>query len=54
MVLAMVYNTQDYWDFGLCLSSDILKDTTFQKMALFPSSDDGLGDNYSIGFIRKR
>jgi hypothetical protein len=50
----VVYNTQDYWDFGLRLSSDILKDTTFQKMDLFPSSVEGLGDSYSTGFIRKR
>jgi hypothetical protein len=40
----MVYNTQDYWGFGLCLSSGILetkKNTTFRKLDLFPSSDEG-------------
>jgi hypothetical protein len=35
----MVYNTQDYWTFGLCPSSIILKakkNTTFRKLNLFP------------------
>jgi hypothetical protein len=27
-------NTRDYWDFGLCLSSIVLKDTTFCKQDL--------------------
>jgi hypothetical protein len=29
-----------YWVFGLCRSSIILKNTTFRKMDLFPSSHD--------------
>jgi hypothetical protein len=39
----MVYNTQDYWVFGLCPSSDILKTqkNTFRKLDLFPSSGEG-------------
>jgi hypothetical protein len=38
-VLTMVYNTQRYWVFGLCPSSrfEITKNTTFQKLDLFPS-----------------
>jgi hypothetical protein len=39
----MVYNTQNYWVFGLCPSSGILEtieNTTFRKLDLFPSSGD--------------
>jgi hypothetical protein len=34
-----VYNIQDYWNSGLCLSSGILntKKTTFRKLHMFPS-----------------
>jgi hypothetical protein len=38
----MVYNTLDYGVFGLYPSSDVLKDTTFRKLDLFPSSGEGL------------
>jgi hypothetical protein len=34
----MVYNTQNYWVFGLFPSSGILENTTFRKLDLFPSS----------------
>jgi hypothetical protein len=37
----MVYDIQDYWVFGLCPSSGILKaqkNTTLRKLDLFPSS----------------
>jgi hypothetical protein len=34
----------DYWVFGLCPSFGILKNTTFQKLVLFPSSAQGVGD----------
>jgi hypothetical protein len=47
---------QDYWVFGLCPLSDILKtqkNTTFQKLDLFPSSGEGTGDTYSVGPVRK-
>jgi hypothetical protein len=40
----MVYNTQDYKIFGLCLSSSILKshsNITFRQVDLFPSSGEG-------------
>jgi hypothetical protein len=38
----MVYNTQNYWVFGLFPSSSILENTTFRKLDLFPSSgEDG-------------
>jgi hypothetical protein len=46
----MVYNTQVYWVFELCLSSGVLKTqegTTFRKLNLFPSSGVGAGDTYS-------
>jgi hypothetical protein len=51
----MVYDTQNYWGFGLCPSSDIqkLENTTFWKLDLFPSSGEG-GDTYAVGSIRKR
>jgi hypothetical protein len=54
MVLTMVYNTQDYWVFGLFPSSGILENTMFQKLDLFPSSGEGGGeDTYSVGPLRK-
>jgi hypothetical protein len=37
----MVYNTQDYWVFGLCPSFGILKNTKFWKVDLFQSSGEG-------------
>jgi hypothetical protein len=37
----MVNNTQNYWVFGLCPSSGILKNTTFRKLDLFPYSGEG-------------
>jgi hypothetical protein len=48
----MVYDIQDYWVFGLCPSSRILKtqkNTTFQELDLFPSSGEGTGATYSVG-----
>jgi hypothetical protein len=54
MVLTMVYNTQNYWVFGLFPSSGILENTTFRKLDLFPSSGEGLGEDiYSVGPLRK-
>jgi hypothetical protein len=35
--MMMMYNTQDYWVFGLCPFSNILENT-FKKLDLFPSS----------------
>jgi hypothetical protein len=50
MVLTMVYNTQNYWVFGLYPSSGILENTMFRKLDLFPSSGEGGGeDTYSVG-----
>jgi hypothetical protein len=43
----------DYWVFGLCPSFGILKNTTFQKLDLFPSSAEEVGDTYSVGSVRK-
>jgi hypothetical protein len=40
-VLKKVYNTHDYWVFGLCPSSGILTNTMFGKLNLFLSSDEG-------------
>jgi hypothetical protein len=51
----MVYNTQNYWVFGLvCSSSSILnrENTKFQKLDLLPSSCEG-GDIYSVESLRK-
>jgi hypothetical protein len=39
----MVYNTQNYWVFGLLPSSGILENTTFRKLDLFPFSGEGRG-----------
>jgi hypothetical protein len=36
--------TSDYWVLGLCSSSGILKNKTFRKLDLFPSSGEGVGD----------
>jgi hypothetical protein len=48
----MVYNTE-LLVFGLFLSSGILENTTFRKLDLFPSSDEGGGeDTYSVGPLR--
>jgi hypothetical protein len=44
--------TGDYWVFGLCPLSGILKNM-FQKLDLFLSSGEGVGDTYSVGSIRK-
>jgi hypothetical protein len=50
----MVYNTQNYWVFGLFPSSGILENTTFRKLDLFPSSGEGVGeDTYPVGHLRK-
>jgi hypothetical protein len=50
----MVYNTQNYWVFGLFPSSGILENTTFRKPDLFPSSgEDGGEDTHSVGPLRK-
>jgi hypothetical protein len=54
MVLTMVYNTQNYWVFGLFPSSGTLENTTFRKLDLFPSSGEGGGeDTYSVGPLRE-
>jgi hypothetical protein len=54
MVLTMVYNTPNYWVFGLFPSYGILEDTTFRKLDLLPSSGEGGGeDTYSVGPLRK-
>jgi hypothetical protein len=52
MALTMVYNTRDYWAFGLCPPSGILKNTTFRKLDLFPSSSEGVGDTCSVRYVR--
>jgi hypothetical protein len=39
----LVYNTRNYWVSGLCPSSNILKNTKFRKLGLFPSSDEMVG-----------
>jgi hypothetical protein len=49
----MVYNTQNYWFFGLFPLPGILENTKFRKPDLFPSSDEGGGkDTYSDGPLR--
>jgi hypothetical protein len=50
----MMCNTQNYWGFGLCPTSAILKleNTTFRKLDLFPSSGEE-EDTYSVGALIK-
>jgi hypothetical protein len=48
----MVYNTQNYWVFGLFLSG-ILENTTFRKMDLFPFSDEGGGEVTQLGPLER-
>jgi hypothetical protein len=43
----------DYWVFGLCISSGILKSTTLRELDLFPSSGERVGDTCSIESVRK-
>jgi hypothetical protein len=46
----MMYDTQNYWVFGLFTSAGILENTTIRKLDLFPSSGEGGGeDTYSVG-----
>jgi hypothetical protein len=45
----MVYTAPDYWAFGLCLSPDIPKNTTFRNLDLSPSSGEEMRDTYSVG-----
>jgi hypothetical protein len=37
--------------FGFCPSSGNLKNTTFWKLDLFPSTGECVGDTYSVGFV---
>jgi hypothetical protein len=39
--------------FGVRLSSSLLKNTTFRKLDLIPSSGEEVGDTYSVGSVRK-
>jgi hypothetical protein len=48
-VLMIVYNTQDYWVFGLCPLSGILQNKTFQKLDLFLYSGEGVEDINQLG-----
>jgi hypothetical protein len=52
----MVYNTQDYWVFGLCPSSGILKTqkkATFWKFYMFPSSGEGWETPTLLGLLKR-
>jgi hypothetical protein len=42
-------NAWGFWGFGLFRSSGIPQNTTFLKLDLFPPSDEGVGDIYSVG-----
>jgi hypothetical protein len=46
-------STLDYWAFGFSLSFAILKNTTFWKLDLLPSSIEMVGGTYSVGFVGK-
>jgi hypothetical protein len=52
----MVYDTQDYWDFGLVHHPVFEKrqtNTTFWELYFFLSSGEGCENTYSVGAIRK-
>jgi hypothetical protein len=51
MASAASLSLWDFWGFGLCLSSGILRNTAFRKLDLFPSSGEGEGDTF--GSVRK-
>jgi hypothetical protein len=51
--LTVVHNIRDYWVFGICPSSGIIKNTTFRKLNLFSSSGEGVGCTYSVGLVRE-
>jgi hypothetical protein len=56
MFLMMVYDTQDYWVFGLHPSFSILKNTAntmLQKLDLFPSSVEGVGVSTLLGLLKR-
>jgi hypothetical protein len=42
----------DYWAFGFCPSSTILKNMTFQKLDLSPFSGEGVQGAYSVGLLK--
>jgi hypothetical protein len=47
-----VHNTRDYWVFGFCASSRIIKNTAFRKLYFFPSSSEVAGETCSVGSVR--
>jgi hypothetical protein len=52
----MVFNTQDYWVFGLCPPSGILEDTEEHNLSETGSVSIlswGVGVTYSVGSVRK-
>jgi hypothetical protein len=49
----MVFLGGDYWVFGLCPLSSILKNTIFEKLHLFSSSGEAMGDTYFVGSLKK-
>jgi hypothetical protein len=50
----MLYNTQNYWVFGLFPLSGILENTTFRKLDLFPSSGEGGGKRHLLSWAPSR
>jgi hypothetical protein len=50
MVLTMVYDTQNYWVFGLCPSSIILET---KKHNVSETGSVSVEDTYSVGSLRK-
>jgi hypothetical protein len=51
MVLTMVYNTQNYWIFGLFPSSGILENTAFRKLHLHLRTEtDPVSETYSLEY----
>jgi hypothetical protein len=51
----MVFNTQNYWLFGLCPSSGILETRkhNVSESGSVPSAGEGKENTYSVGSLRK-
>jgi hypothetical protein len=52
IVFLNVYFHRDYCVCGLCPSYGFLKNTTLLKLDLFPSSGEGVGSTYTVGYFR--
>jgi hypothetical protein len=52
MVLTIVYNTESLGLWNLSIIRHLLENTTFQKLYLFPSSDEGRGETDLLSWVQ--